>query len=80
MGVSLVTGAAGVLLHHHGQRVHHHSTGNIRPSTHSTTHTTTNAATDTATHCTATHSGTSSFGTCGSLQLRSGCREHMEGG
>jgi len=62
----MVTSTAAVLLHYHGQRMRHHSAGNICPATHSTAYATANTATDTATHCTttATHRGPGSFGTC----------------
>jgi len=82
LGVGLVARTAGVLLYHNGQRMRHYAPRNICSPTHCTTHTTAYAATDATTNSTtaATHITTETHGTCGSFQLCSGCREHMEGG
>jgi len=74
VGVCLVQGAAGLLLFHHGQGVSdHRSSGSYR---HAATHTIPNASTHAAAH-TSSHTTGQTFGPCGPIQLRSGCRKHL---
>jgi len=76
----MVPGAAGFLLQHHGQGMHHNTTcysfaratyyGATNSSTHTTAHTTTHAATHATAHI-ATYSS-SAVWSCGPIQLRRG--------
>jgi len=83
LGVCLVTSSAGILLHHHGQGVRHH------PASHCSTHDAAHDAAHTASYTTANAACPTTHTACPtahaacpgwagrSIQLRSGCREHL---